>query len=101
PYAAGSLVPLTVAAVLARLGRFDEVDELLRLAASATTRDNDPYTRAYEARVTASIAFERGERIAALQTLEPVARDYDRGGCVLQALWSQAWVGRILLVIGR
>jgi hypothetical protein len=101
PYAAGSLVPLTLASVQARLGRFDEVDELRRLAASTTARDNDPYTRAYEVRVNASIAFERGERAAALEMLETVATQYQRGGCTLPGLWARAWVGRILLVMGR
>jgi hypothetical protein len=100
PYTAQVLVPVALAAINARLGRFEDADELMRLT-QATSRHEDLYSQVYLRRMGAAVAFERGDRVGALADLSYASRMYERGGSVVAAWLVDAWIGRTLLLLGR
>lgn len=100
PYEASVLVPAGSASILARLGRFEESDELLAAAERVATRQLDPSSQLYYQRMRAGIAWERGDRVGALEILQAVADGYARAGSISELL-VRPWIGRALLALGR
>jgi hypothetical protein len=98
---AAVMAPATFAGVLARLGRLDDAAEALRTAEAALARHDDPLLRAEVRAMRACVLYERGDRDEARAELLAVAEVFERGGCLVGALWARAWVGRALLVMGR
>jgi len=95
------LAPSFFTAVLARLGRFEEAAEVVARTESIAREGQDLRMRAEISSMRAMLLYERGEHAAALRLLEPVADAYERGGYTLGTLWARAWIGRILLQLGR
>jgi hypothetical protein len=98
---AAVMAPATFAGVLARVGRLDEAGEALRTAETALARHDDPLLRAEVRAMRACVLYERGDREEARVELLAVADVFQRGGCLVGELWARAWLGRMLLVIGR
>ena len=95
------LAPGLAATLLARHGRFEEADEAARAAESALLRYPNSRARMAWRAIRLMIPYERGERLRALAEVRQQADTFERGGDVLSLLWARAWVGRVLLILGR
>jgi tetratricopeptide (TPR) repeat protein len=98
-YRGAMLAPAFLTSHLARLGRFEEAAEALA-AAEAKPRD-DLRMRVYLRTMRQSLLYERGERAEALAELHLIADSFHRSGEALGVLWANAWIGRILFLLGR
>ncbi len=95
------LAPATGIAIFAACGCLEEAEQMERHAEAVLQRGTDPRTRVVLKSMRALLAYESGERAAAMAALESVADSFERGGDVLGELWARVWCGRLLLTIGQ
>lgn len=89
------------ACVLGRLGEMEQAERLHRLVDSLAAPDTTPLLRTEAQAARALTRSEAGERIAALSELQACAAAMMHSGYVVGALGLNAWIGRILLTLGR
>ncbi len=93
-------VPLTLAVIFARAGRFDESDALLtRIDLDASFEDESAQEFVTASR--ASIRFERGDRMGALEDRIVAQRRNEALGNVHYDLTNAVWHSRLLFALGR
>jgi tetratricopeptide (TPR) repeat protein len=86
------------AVLLSRAGRLDEAERAVRVAERGLQRPADSIEIAW---VRIAIRHERGERIAALEEFRIMQRLFDRSEDLIGQVWTRAYVGRVLLLLGR
>jgi transposase len=87
--------------VLGRRGELDEAERLHRLVDSLVAAQTRPLVRIEAQAARALTRFEAGERAAALCELRSCAAAMAHSGYVIGALGLNAWIGRILITLGR
>ncbi|WP_309888410.1 winged helix-turn-helix domain-containing protein [Archangium sp.] len=95
------LGPIFYAGILSSAGRFERAEELLRQTGSFLRHEQDPRLRVTWRSMHAMLLHERGERAAALDELHVLEDDFQRAGELLGELWTRAWIGCVLMVLGR
>lgn len=95
------LAPAFAMVLLATLGQLDEAGQMQAIAEAAVKRGEDVRMRMYLRASKAVLLYERGERLRALAELRAVLDALARGGEVLWALWTRAWLGAWLVELGR
>ncbi len=95
------LAPAFMTALFARIGRLEEAEVAFRTASEAIGSTDTLRIRVELEAMHAAYLLDRGERLAALASLKSVARECASGGYRLAELWSKAWLGRTLMLLGR
>ena len=85
----------------ARLGRFDGCDEALARAEQSLEWKQDLRLRMEVRQHRTFVSYERGNRLEAIAELEQLIRDADRVGAPTGRLWTQVWLARAWLALGR
>jgi hypothetical protein len=93
-------VPLTFAVILSRAGRFAESDALLSTL-DLNTEMEDESAREFVTASRASLAFERGDRMAALELRLRARRGNEGLGNVHYDFTNAIWHSRLLFALGR
>jgi DNA-binding winged helix-turn-helix (wHTH) protein/tetratricopeptide (TPR) repeat protein len=90
--------PGLCAVLLSRAGRLDDAERAVRVAERGLQRPADSIEIGW---VWTAIRHERGERIAALEGFRTMQSLFDRSEDLIGQVWTRAYVGRILFLLGR
>ena len=93
--------PGIAAAVLARLGRFDEAQQHIAATEAVWRGSTSPRPRLVWRALRVQLAYERGARTRALEEIKAVADAFERAGDVLNHWWMNVLEGRLLFALGR
>ena len=93
--------PGIAAAVLARLGRFDEAQQHIAVTEASWRGSTSPRPRLVWRALRVQLAYERGARTRALDEIKAVADAFERAGDVLNQWWMNVLEGRLLFALGR
>jgi hypothetical protein len=91
-------MPCICSFLLARAGRLDEADRGLRAAERGLQRPEHSLEIAW---VRTAIRYECGARGDALAHFADLQTAFDRSANLVGIVWTRAYVGRILLLLGR
>src|SRR5438093_7685067 len=94
------MAPAAFTGVLARLGRIEQAEAMLRLAESQLVHSEDALLRGEVRAQRACLLLERGERVAVLDELRALGAAFERGNYKLGALWAAAYAVRALYWLG-
>lgn len=94
-------IRMLLADARARLGHFDDCDDALTAAEQTLEWKQDLRMRMEVRQHRTAISYERGNRFEAIGEWEQLIREADRVGAPSGRLWSQVWLARAWLVLGR
>jgi tetratricopeptide (TPR) repeat protein len=96
-----AIIPAILGLIMARQGRIEEAERALQRCCDVESRRADPLFQLQLGYAHASVLYESGERLGALERLLSTYETCARSGCVLGRLVTGAWVVRALLLLGR
>lgn len=100
-YRAANYVPFFLTVLFANLGKLKQASEALEQSELSLKHSEDLRMRAVVSVTRAIYYFESGQRLAAIQELAKVHDTFERAGETLNRLWTECWMVRCLLLLGR